>query len=206
MSPSDPEEEFPPHCCRQNNSRWCHCIHKKRERGNPPPSHLFAFDNQRCRIIAKSLESACLIVLFCTSSRIRNQLLQALADIKSEALEEIKNKTLSEISEKLLNLRFRNFTNLNGENVYIGKQREEKRRLPHFYRKCKKEMPETVEGIEQARPRRRREKKAKDGQKEAKEKIRKKLRLHNDAKRKKSNGKREQKIVVTLQYIISAVE
>ena len=151
----------------------------------------------------KKQDPICLTV-FCTSLRIRNQLLQALADIKSEALEEMRNKTLSEISEKLLNLRFRNFTNINGENEYIEKQRKEKRRLPLFYRKCKKE---TVEDIEHVRPRRRREKEAKDGKrKEAKEKIRKKLMLHNKAMRKKSIDKRHKKIVVTLQYIISAVE
>ena len=152
---------------------------------------------------AEKQDPICLTV-FCTSLRIRNQLLQALADIKSEALEEMRNKTLSEISEKLLNLRFRNFTNINGENEYIEKQRKEKRRLPLFYRKCKKE---TVEDIEHARPRKRREKEAKDGKrKEAKEKIRKKLMLHNKAMRKKSIDKRHKKIVVTLQYIISAVE
>ena len=89
--------------------------------------------------------------------------------------------------------------------MFVGKQRKEKRRLPLFYRKGKKETPETVD-MGQGQARRRREKKRKDGRQQAKEKIRKKLRLHNDAKRKKSIGKREQKIVVTLQYIISAVE
>ena len=122
-------------------------------------------------------------------------------------MEEIKKKTLSEINEKLLNLRFRNFTNINGENEYVGKQRKGKRRL---HRKGKKEMPQTVEGMGQAK--RRREKKRKDrndwhqGQRQTKEKIRKRLRLHNIAQRKKSIDKRDQKIVVTLQYIMSAVE
>ena len=71
-------------------------------------------------------------------------------------------------------------------------------------------MPQTVEGMGQ--PKRRREKKRKDrndwhqGQRQTKEKIRKRLRLHNIAQRKKSIDKRDQKIVVTLQYIMSAVE
>ena len=67
--------------------------------------------------------------------RMRNQLFQVLSDIESEALEETKNKTLSEINENLLNLRFRNFTNINGEglNVYVGSRGKEKRILPFLY-------------------------------------------------------------------------
>ena len=71
-------------------------------------------------------------IAFFSSDRIRHQLLQALAEMKSEDLEGMKNKSLSEISKKLLNLRFRNFTNINGENVFIGKQRKKKGRLPFF--------------------------------------------------------------------------
>ena len=41
------------------------------------------------------------------------------------------------------------------------------------------------------------------GQKPTKEKMRKKLKFY---KRKKLNGKREKKIVVTLQYIIAALD
>ena len=65
----------------------------------------------------------------------RNQLFQVLSDIESEALEETRNKTLSEINENLLNLRFRNFTNINGEglNVYVGSRGKEKRILPFLY-------------------------------------------------------------------------
>ena len=132
--------------------------------------------------------------------------------MKSEDLEKMKNKSLSEISKRLLNLRFRNFTNINGENVLIGKQRKKKGRffikvscLSFLSRKGKKETYSTLKGIAQGK--RRSEKKAKDGhegeqgQKQAKERIRKKL-----SKRKRSIVKKQKKIVVTLEYIISAVD
>ena len=122
----------------------------------------------------------------------------------------MKNKSLSEISKRLLNLRFRNFTNINGENVC--KQRKKKGRffikvscLSLLLRKGKKETYSTVKGIVQGK--RRREKKTKDGhegeqgQKLANERIRKKL-----YKRKKSIDKKQKKIVVTLEYILSAVD
>ena len=72
-------------------------------------------------------------------------------------------------------------------------------------RKGKQETHSTAKGIVQGK--RRREKKAKDGhegqqgQKQAKERVRKKL-----YKQKKSIDKKQKKIVVTLQYIISGVE
>ena len=72
-------------------------------------------------------------------------------------------------------------------------------------RKGKQETHFTAKGIVEGK--RRREKKAKDGherqqgQKQAKERTRKKL-----SKRKKSIVKKQKKIVVTLEYIISAVD
>ena len=72
-------------------------------------------------------------------------------------------------------------------------------------RKGKQETHSTAKGIVEGK--RRREKKAKDGhegqqvQKQAKERIRKKL-----YKRKRSIVKKQKKIVVTLEYIISAVD
>ena len=70
-------------------------------------------------------------------------------------------------------------------------------------RKGKKERHTTGKGIGQEKIRK--EKKAKNGQgqRQAKERIRKKLKLY---KQKKSIDKRQKKIVVTLQYIMSAVE
>ena len=152
----------------------------------------------------------------------------------------MKNKTLSEISNKVLNLKFRNFTNINGENVFIGKQRKEKGRLPILIKVCmcvsrkgKKETDTIVKGIgdvknqnqSNANPRNtiakgigavkgrrgedRTKKKARDGSDQMqrqKSKKRKKRKLQNNSQQKKFIGRKQKKIVVTLQYILESVE